>query len=183
MNRNHRALPLLAAILIANSQATSAQPVETYANASAVFRKAMAGDVAATGQAVRAFEILVAADSPETPLYLSYLGAAQSLEGRNAWMPWAKIKATERGLDTLDKALRSLQPPQDTIRVNDVPVSMEVRFVVAQTFLTVPDSIFHRADQGRKLLQDVLKHPLFVDSPAEFRNRVETVAASRVTKP
>lgn len=147
------------------------------AAADAAFARALAGDSTATGQAVAAYAPLAATDAPEAPLYQAYLGAAQAMQGRDAWMPWNKIKATERGLDTLDKALRRIEPRHDTVAVHGVPVSLEARLVAATSFVAVPDAIFHRADQGRQLLQAILRSPLYALAPPAFRERVETQVA------
>lgn len=147
------------------------------AAADAAFARALAGDSAATEQAVAAYAPLAAADAPEAPLYQAYLGAAQAMQGRDAWMPWNKIKATERGLDTLDKALRRIEPRHDAVAVRGVPVSLEARLVAATSFVAVPDAIFHRADQGRQLLQAIQRSPLYAQAPAAFRERVAEQAA------
>ena len=156
----------------------SAEPSPAYLAASASFSRAAAGDGAATEQALKAFEALAAAESPAAPRYQAYAGAAQTLQGREAWMPWTKMKATERGLDTLDKALRRLESRHDAVVLGSVPVSLETRLVAANTFVSVPDAIFHRADAGRRLLQELVAHPLFAQTPPEFRSRVEKLAAS-----
>lgn len=38
-----------------------------------------------------------------TPVTLVYLGSAETLQGREAFMPWNKMKFTERGLATIKK--------------------------------------------------------------------------------
>lgn len=165
-------------VLLSALPARSAEPSAAFLAASASFTRATTGDSAATEQALKAFEALAAAESPEAPLYQAYVGAAQTLQGREAWMPWTKMKATERGLDTLDKALRRLESRHDAVVLGSVPVSLETRLVAANTFVSVPDAIFHRADAGRRLLQELVAHPLFAQMPPEFRSRVEKLAAS-----
>lgn len=118
-------------------------------------------------------------DTPEVPLYRAYLGAAQAIQGREAWLPWNKLRATERGLDTLDKALRQLSPAHDKVLVRGTPVSLEARLVAASTFVAIPDFIFHRADRGRQLLQDIAKSPLYAGAPAEFRARVQATVTAK----
>lgn len=173
-------LPLAAAALFHCAAAAAANAdAAAFDAAGAAFNKALAGDGSAS-QAVKAFEGLAAPDSPEAPLYRAYLGAAQALQGREAWLPWNKFRATERGLDTLDKALRQVSPAHDKVLVRGTPVGLEVRLVAASTFVAIPDVVFHRADRGRQLLEDVARSPLYAGAPAEFRARVEAaLAASR----
>ncbi|MCV5656233.1 hypothetical protein OFN54_33340, partial [Escherichia coli] len=40
-----------------------------------------------------------------TPVTLVYLGSSETLQGRDAFMPWNKMKFTERGLATIQKGL------------------------------------------------------------------------------
>ena len=177
MNRNFVAAAFLILAQLPALAISSAEPAAAFPAASAAFTRAVAGDGNATDQALKAFEALAAAAGPEAPLYQAYMGAAQTLQGRDAWMPWTKMKATERGLDTIDKALRRLEPQHDKALVNGIPVSLETRLVAATSFVAVPDMMFHRADSGRQLLQDMMKSPLYAQAPAGFRQQVEALAA------
>jgi hypothetical protein len=127
--------------------------------------------------ALRAFEALSATPSPHGPLYLAYLGAARSIEGRDAWMPWNKLKLTERGLDTLDKALKGLEPRHDQVMMEGNPVSIEVRLVAVSTFFAVPD-LFKRSDQARKILREAMASPAFPAAAAEVRARLYRQSAA-----
>lgn len=164
---------LLALLCAASAQADS---VADFSAAEAVFRKAVANDSSATTEAVSRFEKLVSTDSPQAPLFLAYLGAAQALQGRDAWMPWNKLRATERGLDTLEKALRLLDPRHDRELVRGTPVAIEVRLVAATTFIAVP-GMFNRYDQGKQALRDAFASPAFAAAPAEVKARLHQQAA------
>lgn len=158
--------------------ATTAATDDSRLNAAeAQFDKALAGDSGATAESVRQFEVLAAADGPRTVLYLAYLGAAQTLQGRDAWMPWTKMKATERGLATIDKALRQLAPRHDAELVRGSPVALLVRLIAARTFLAVPETFFHRNDRGRQLLKEAIAHPGFNAAPNELRAAFHQQAA------
>ena len=146
------------------------------------FLKAAAGDSDATAGALKSFEALAALDVAEAPLYLAYLGALQTMQGRDAWMPWTKMKASEHGLDTLDKALRRLTPAHDQVAVRGVPVTLEAKFVAATSFVQVPDMIFHRADRGRALLKEITASPLYAATPENFRRQVAELAAKHNVK-
>jgi hypothetical protein len=161
---------------------TDLTPPAGFGPAAGVFMKAAAGDNQATNEAVKAFESLAAVDSADAPLYLAYLGAAQSMQGRDAFMPWTKMKAAEHGLDTLDKALRRLTPAQEQLRVRGTPVALEVKFLAASTFVQVPNMFFHRADRGRALLAEVVNSPLYASSPAAFRSQVDALLAKTAGK-
>lgn len=169
-------LSVAAFALLTAGPLRAAEPA-AFSEAMSLFDKANGGDGAATEPAVKALEALLAAGGPEAPLYQAYLSAAQTMQGRDAWAPWTKMKATERGLDTLDKALRRIEANHERHMVRGVPIALEARFVAASTFLTVPDSFFHRADRGRGLLQEVRNSPLYAAAPGDFRKRVEALAA------
>jgi len=47
----------------------------------------------------------------------------------------------------------------------------------ANTFLRLPDAVFHRRAQGRKLIAELLKHPALPGAPAGIRGAVDTAAA------
>jgi hypothetical protein len=137
--------------------------------AEAVFIQALAEKTGAD-RAVDAFAALVP-DPAAAPLVLAYLGAAQTLQGREAWLPWNKMRATERGLASIDKALRQLAPRHEEARLRGNPVAAETRLVAASTFLSVPDAIFHRTDQGHGLLRKALAAPDFAALPPTLRAR------------
>lgn len=176
--RRNRYIPILIASLLALSAAAPARAdlAADFASAEAVFAKAAAKDSSVTDDAVRRFEQLSAADSPMSPLFMAYLGAAQSMQGRDAWMPWNKMRATERGLDTLEKALRRLEPRHDRELARGAPVSIEVRLVAATTFIAVP-AMFNRYDQGKQALRDAFASPAYAAAPAEIKARLHQQAA------
>lgn len=175
----------LAILALSAAPALRAEAPPDFAAAAAVFQKAAANESGATDEAVHRFQQLSATDSPLSPLFLAYLGAAQSLQGRDAWMPWTKMRATERGLNTLEKALRRLEPRHDRELARGTPVSVEVRLVAATTFIAVP-SMFNRYDQGKQALRDAFASPALAAAPPEVRaglHQQAAVAAARDGKP
>ncbi len=171
---------LAAALLLSPGVALAAAPVadeSALLAAAAQFDKALAGDGNATTAAVRGFEALAAGNGPRAPLYLAYLGAVQSLQGRDAWMPWTKLKATERGLATLDKALRALEPRHDAELARGTAISLWVRLIAARTFLAVPELMFHRSERARQVLKAALAQPGFAAAPGAVRAAVHQQAA------
>lgn len=173
-----RALGILSllALLVSSTVAAQGNPQGTdpdlpaFTQARAVFEQALNGNSKALDQSLEQFPPLASSGRPVALVALAYLGASQTLQAREAWMPWTKMHAAEKGLATLDKALnRSAEAAE--LRFQDTPVSLEVKLVAAITFRQVPDAVFHRRDQGRRLVQDVLAHRQFPDSPALFRAR------------
>jgi len=118
------------------------------------------------------------ADPQRQPLQAAYLGSALALQGKAAWMPWSKMKYTEQGLDQLDAALAMLKPEHGAALVRGVPVALQTRLVAAATFAAVPDGLFHRRADGRKLLAALRADPLLAAAPAAFRAELEAAEAS-----
>jgi hypothetical protein len=156
----------------AQTQAADAR----FVSAVQIFQRASRGESGEVEPAIAAFEALLASDT-RNPVYLAYFGAASSLRGREAWMPWNKLKYTEAGLDYIDRALAMLKPEHDRQLLRGAPASIETRLVAAATFLKLPESIFHRRGAGKRLVADLLKHPAFAASPAPLRAAIYSLAA------
>jgi len=166
-----RSIVLLLAALVAPLTSAQAQSDAQFAQALALYQTARAGGSGQVERAVAAFEALVRAD-PSQPLYGAYLGSAMALRGRDAWMPWNKIRYTEEGLERIDRALAALRPEHGRLLLRGVPVGMETRLVAGTTFTKVPDSVFHRRAAGVKLIDELLRDPALATAPAEFRAAV-----------
>jgi len=147
-----------------------------FESAFSLFQRASGGDKDQVEPAIAAFEQLSASD-PKQPLFGAYLGSALTLRGRDALMPWNKMKAAEAGLDYLDKALRQLKPEHDKESLRGVPVSLETRMLAARTFLILKDDIFHRRSQGKSLLGQVQNNPALATTPPSFQASVQITAA------
>lgn len=117
------------------------------------------------------------ADAQRQPLLFACLGSAMALQGKAAWMPWNKLKYTEQGLDQLDAALAMLKPEHGAVQVRGVSVALQTRLVAAATFVAVPDGLFHRRADGRKLLAALRADPLLTATPASFRAEVDATEA------
>jgi hypothetical protein len=174
---------LLACLLAAAT--ALAGPAEDFATAEALFQRALAGDTSSTDAAVERLAKLDLSDPAFGPLYQAYLGAAQALQGRDAWMPWNKLTAADKGLAALDKALRRLAPRHDTDMLRGAPVAVEARLVAATTFLRLPE-MFHRFDDAKDMLRAAFASPAFAGSPALLRAHLHlqaAIAAGRDKKP
>ena len=174
-------LVLLALFLISFagfvSQAT-AQVVSDVAFEAALtqFNRARQGDAGQLDSAITAFQ--AAPGNPALqPLYTAYLGSAQTLKGKAAWLPWNKLKFTEQGLDQIDQALASLRPEHDRLLVQGTPTSLLTRLAAAATFVALPDGLFHRRAAGKALLGEIRRSPLLASAPTGFRAELGAIEA------
>lgn len=92
-------------------------------------------------------------------LSLVYLGSTQTLMGRDAFMPWNKMKYTEQGLATIAKGL-SLIPDQPTdLKQQEwrqgLPENILAQAIAAATYTSLPD-MFNHFERGYDLFLDLL---------------------------
>jgi hypothetical protein len=136
------------------------------------FQKALAGNGGVSPDtALARFEALQVKE-PGNPMYEAYSGACLTLKGRDSWFPWKKMSYTEQGLDKIDNAL-SFASAISGNDENSVRTRLVTQLVAAQTFLAVPNSIFNRANQGKKLLLDISRSPEYEKMGTEFRGMVQ----------
>jgi hypothetical protein len=154
---------------------TASATAADFANAVATFRRASDGDSHAIEPALAQFGTLLQAQ-PNDPLLLAYAGATTAMQARTTLLPWKKMRHAEDGLAQIDRALALLTPAHDTELRRGVPVGLETRLTAAGTFLALP-SLFHRGERGRRLIDEVLKHPAFATTPAEFQAAARQTAA------
>ncbi|MBY7729124.1 hypothetical protein JHW46_02040 [Vibrio splendidus] len=99
-----------------------------------------------------------------TPLTLVYLGSTETLMGRDAFLPWNKMKYVEKGLSTIDKSLVLLkdedQPIHEQPRVQGLPDSYLTRAMAAVTYTSLPD-MFNHFDRGYDLFLSLLAEDVF----------------------
>lgn len=172
-------LILLAALVGAAAPAWSADATR-YAPAEAQFQRAREGDKSAVESAAKLWAEQAAAH-PADPLAKAYAGAATTLLATTTMLPWRKMSYAEDGLALIDKALAMLTPAHDQGLYRGVPVSLETRFVAANTFLGLP-GMFNRGARGTKLLDEVQKSPLMGSAPLGFQGAVWMTAASEAAK-
>jgi hypothetical protein len=172
-------LILLAALSGAAATAWSAD-ASAYAPAEAQFQRAREGDKNAVETAAKLWAEQAAAH-PTDPLAKAYSGAATALQATTTMLPWRKMSYAEDGLALIDKALAMLSPAHDQDLYRGVPLSLETRFVAANTFLGLP-GMFNRGARGAKLLDEVLKSPLLASAPLGFQAAVWMTAANEAVK-
>jgi len=164
-------ISMLLSLLIA-PHALYADETTDYHQARTWFNQALDGKDDVLDRSMEQFEKLLVAH-PENLVYRSYLGACQTLEGRDAWMPWNKIRYTEKGLDTIDKALDALTLKDDELNIEGVSSRLVTMLVAASAFIRVPDHIFHRRAKGKKLLDKIVKHRAYASTPVFFKTSVQ----------
>jgi hypothetical protein len=146
-----------------------------YVEARQQFLAGVAGDAKARDNAIATFTQLATAH-PGHPLLAAYAGCATALAGRDAMAPWNKMKYSEDGADTIEKALAQLTPAHDEALFQGSPESVETRMVAASTLLALPDFMNRRA-AGKRALDAALKSPVFNQAPAPVRARLYAMAA------
>jgi hypothetical protein len=146
-----------------------------FAQAYHQFVAALAGDGAARDASIEAFHQLAAAH-PGHPLLAAYEGAATALQGRDALMPWDKMKYSEKGANQIEKALLLLGPEHDEALFDGSPESITTRLVAANTLLALPD-FMNRGAGGRRAVQAALASPVFERAPRPVRAGVYAAAA------
>jgi len=144
------------------------------------FMAAANGKSSAADSAIEAFHTM-AASLPGHPLPMAYEGAAYALKGRDASMPWDKMKYTEKGADMLEKALALLTPANDEALFNGTPESLEVRLVAANTLMALPD-FMNRRSQGKRALEAALASPALAQASDQFRANLYAAAARLASK-
>jgi hypothetical protein len=165
-------LPLLlaAAMAAGATPSTPADPAQAFHAARQQFLAGTAGDAAARDAAIEAFARL-AASQPGHPVYLAYQGAAIALKGRDASLPWEKMKFAEQGADMVEKALATLPPAAGA----DLE-SIETRAVAASSLLALP-AFMHRGAAGKRALLAALDSPLLERAHPGVRATLYAAAA------
>ncbi|MBR9786929.1 MAG: hypothetical protein GYB40_03230 [Vibrionaceae bacterium] len=106
-----------------------------------------------------------------TPLTLVYLGCTQNLQGRDAFMPWNKMKFAERGLATIQKGLDLMAsqpiPVQEQQRLQGLPEYQLATAMAATTYTALPD-MFNHFERGYELYLALLNDPSFQQQPFSY---------------
>ncbi len=102
------------------------------------------------------------------PLTMVYLGSTETLQGRDAFLPWNKMKYTEKGLATIDKGINMLDTLPKSVweqeRIQGLPEGYLARAMAAATYTSLPD-LFNHFDRGYDLFIDLLQEPEFEQQP------------------
>jgi len=140
------------------------------------FNQALDSNENALEHASKQFTQLLSTN-PDHPVYRAYLGACKTLKGREAWMPWNKMRYTEQGLDDIDKVLNTLDETHDDRRLLGTSLRLQTLLVAASTFLNLPDKIFHRHTKGVRYLGKIMADPAYASSSETFKQAVHRTTA------
>ena len=168
----HLAVGLALAVVSTVGHAADAEVV---ARARTVFIKAVAGDGGAVKTASEQFKQLHDGE-PDNVLLRAFWGTCLTLQGREAYMPWNKMRFVEDGLSQLDKALGQLSPEKDAELLGGISIGMETRLIAASTFLKLPD-LFRRFDAGKRVVEESFRNPAFAALPPALQGRFHYQAA------
>jgi hypothetical protein len=136
-----------------------------------VFLHGVDGDRRAVRDATQRFKSL-SHRHPQEPVFLAYLGAAMTLQGRDASNNIDKRRLTEDGLRIIDRALEKLSKSTD----QESPRYLDTLLVAANSYIHIP-SFFNRQDQGKRLLDEILVHHNFDRMAAGFKSATYLAAA------
>lgn len=144
------------------------------------FTRAEQGDKSATERSAATLRRLSDAN-PTDPVVRAYLGSALAMQGRDAWMPWNKMKAVEAGTAELDKALAQLTPGHETAAPGQLSAGLETRMNAIGTFIELPD-LFHRFEAARAVIKQALAQPALATAPREPKARIYAWAAEAASR-
>lgn len=139
------------------------------AEAREIFLRAVDGDKRAVRDATLRFRALSQA-SPQEAVFLAYLGACTTLQGRDAANNIEKRRLTERGLRDIDRALELARNGRNPDRY------LDALLVAANSYIHIP-TFFNRYDEGRDLIEEILAHPSFDAMAGGFRAAAYMTAA------
>ena len=132
-----------------------------------LYYQAADGDESKTEEAYNAFTALVEKEGAK-PLTLVYQGSAETLLGRDAWMPWNKMKHVEQGLAKISKGLTLLSANNLTLaeqeNIMGLPEYYLSRAMAATTYTQLPD-LFNHFEPGYELYLQLLAEPEFAEHP------------------
>ncbi|WP_434998039.1 hypothetical protein ACRZ5S_04240 [Vibrio scophthalmi] len=157
---------LLSAVL-----ATSIGSAHLYANPTAdilaSYSQAADGDEAMVETVYDQLNALIEQQGAK-PLTMVYLGSTQTLQGRDAFMPWNKMKYTEQGLATMAKGIGLLDTLPEDInqqeRIQGLPEAYLAQAMAAVTYTSLPD-MFNHFERGYDIYLNLLNDENFVQQP------------------
>lgn len=113
------------------------------------------GDSDARERAFEGYEQWVK-ESPESPTAQVYYGGVFALKGRDAWMPWNKMRHTEKGLDIMAKAVGLIEKTPAASDRSSLAERVDVLSMAGINFTQVP-KFFGRFGEGYDLLTTLVE--------------------------
>lgn len=171
------------ALTIACAAALSASPDparDGLTEARAAFAAGAAGDAKAGERAAEAFATL-SASHPGHPVLLAYQGALLALQGRDAFLPWQKMRAADKGAKLIDAARAMLAPAHEQSAFRGTPEGGETRLVAARTLLALPEFMGRQAS-GKQVLEAALASPGYPASTEAVRGSLLALAAQQARR-
>ncbi|SON52887.1 hypothetical protein [Vibrio tapetis] len=142
------------------------------------YNQAAAGDEDLVETVVADLTTLIDTEGAQ-PLSLVYLGSGQTLQGRDAFWPWNKMKLVEKGLATIDKGLNLMasqkMPTEQQAVVMGLPERYMARAIAATTYSQLPD-MFNHFERGYDLYLGLLDEPYIQQAPFEATSWIYTYA-------
>ena len=93
-------------------------------------------------------------DFPSNPEVSVIKGSTLTLMGRDAWLPWTKMKYAENGIVLIERCVRDLTEADHKNEFGGVPVDIFVKFIAGSTYRDLPE-LFHKKAEGKALLDEV----------------------------
>jgi hypothetical protein len=151
--------------------ALAAAPLHDLGSARTQFELGRAGSPDATALAQRILAQLLATDS-DNPLYLAYYGSTFTLQGRDSFAPWTKLRLINQGVGILDRALNLLNAGHARADALTGTASLEARLVSIATLVALPDSLFHRLAVARREYRQAVSDPEFANASPDLRGHL-----------
>ncbi|NOR51208.1 MAG: hypothetical protein GQ470_01185 [Gammaproteobacteria bacterium] len=129
------------------------------------YKRAVDGESGARDR-VKDLLLKLKSEEPKNPLVMVYLGSTYTLEGRDAWMPWTKMRKTERGLDIMDRAMNMGRGHTGKLDYLDRETDIEIKTICAINFTQVP-KMFGRFGQGLELMESIVEDQRYANFSAE----------------
>lgn len=176
MSKALRVIPLSCLLVLLLLPPVGATRTDAYyeglAAARATFFQAVDGDKRAVRTALQQFRRLKD-QYPDNPLVNAYIGACETLQGRDGSNVTAKRTSTEQGIRDLDAALVTLP----LLTLDNAPFILEAKLVIANAYIHIP-SFFNRRQEGERLLRELLDDPALGAMPPGFQASVLVTAAT-----
>ncbi|KII79572.1 hypothetical protein [Vibrio renipiscarius] len=158
-------------LLLSTLLATTISSAPLYANPTAEilanYSQAAEGDKAMVESVYNQLNVMIDQQGAK-PLTMIYLGSTQTLQGRDAFLPWNKMKYTEKGLATMAKGIGLLDTLPEDInqqeRIQGLPEAYLAQAMAAVTYTSLPD-MFNHFDRGYDMYLNLLNHESFVQQP------------------
>ncbi|MFA0414871.1 hypothetical protein AB4520_13830 [Vibrio renipiscarius] len=158
-------------LLLSTLLATTISSAPLYANPTAEilanYSQAAEGDKAMVESVYNQLNVLIDQQGAK-PLTMIYLGSTQTLQGRDAFLPWNKMKYTEKGLATMAKGIGLLDTLPEDInqqeRIQGLPEAYLAQAMAAVTYTSLPD-MFNHFERGYDMYLNLLNHENFVQQP------------------